>query len=112
MQFTTRETEGVVILTPDGEMIGGPDATRLTEKLHELIKNGKNQIVMDMEKVSYMNSSGLGILIGGLTTIRSSGGDIRLLHLAKRLQDLIRITKMDRVFEIYSDEGKAIDSFS
>lgn len=112
MNFTAKERDNVVILTLEGEMVGGPDATLLTEKLRDLINSNKNKIVVDLNQVNYMNSSGLGILIAGLTTVRNSGGDLKLLHLAKRLVDLIKITKMDRVFAIFDDEDKAIDSFS
>jgi len=112
MNFTAKERENVVILTLEGEMVGGPDATLLTEKLRDLINSNKNKIVVNLNQVNYMNSSGLGILIAGLTTVRNSGGDLKLLHLAKRLVDLIKITKMDRVFAIFDDEDKAIDSFS
>jgi len=112
MNFTAKERENVVILTLEGEMVGGPDATLLTEKLRDLINKNKNKIVVNLNQVNYMNSSGLGILIAGLTTVRNSGGDLKLLHLAKRLVDLIKITKMDRVFAIFDDEDKAIDSFS
>ncbi len=111
MKFTAMERDSVVVLTLDGEMVGGPDATLLTEKLRDLIKNNKNKIVVDLKRVNYMNSSGLGILIAGLTTVRNSGGDLKLLHLEKRLLDLIKITKMDRVFSLFEDEDKAVDSF-
>ena len=112
MNFSTKEIEEVVILTLEGEMVGGPDATLLTEKLRELIGEDKKQIIVDMGNVNYMNSSGLGILIGGLTTVRNNGGDLKLIRLAKRLQDLIRITKMDRVFDVFETEEEAIGSFS
>jgi len=59
-----------------------------------------------------MNSSGLGILIGGLTTVRNSGGELKLLHLPKKIQELLQITKLDRVFGIFEDEGEVVDSFS
>ena len=112
MKFSTKEKKNIVILTLEGEMVGGPDATLLTEKLRDLIHEGKTHIVVDMGNVNYMNSSGLGILIGGLTTVRNHGGDLKLLCLAKRLQDLLRITKMDRVFDIFEEEEEAIGSFA
>ena len=102
----------VVRISLDGEMIGGPDATRLAETFHELIENGHQKILMDMEKVSWMNSSGLGILIGGLTTLRNAGGDLKLLNLAKKIQDLLRITKLLGIFEVYANEEEAIASFN
>jgi len=112
MKFSVQQRDEVVIITVDGEMVGGPDATLLSEKLRDLIDDRRNKIIVDMAKVNFMNSSGLGILIGGLTTVRNSGGDIKVLHLAKKLRELLRITKLDRVFEIYEDEEEAIDSFS
>jgi len=112
MRFEIKEKGDIVIIVLDGEMVGGPDATMLSEKLHGLIEEGRNRIIIDMAKVNYMNSSGLGILIGGLTTVRNNGGKLRLLNLAPKLQELLRITKLDQVFTLYDDEGKAIASLS
>ena len=112
MNFNTEEKEGIIVFKIEGEMVGGPDATLLTEKLRDLVNENKNKIVMDLKNVGFMNSSGLGILIGALTTVRNSGGDIKLLHLSKRLQDLIRITKMNRVFDVLENEDEAIARFA
>lgn len=112
MNFRVEETKGVVVISLEGEMVGSPVATLLTEKLHELIEEGKTRIVVDMERVHWMNSSGLGILIGGLTTVRNSGGDLKLACLGKKLQDLLRLTKLDRVFEAFKTTAEAVDSFS
>lgn len=112
MEIQISEINGVVKLKCVGDMVGGPDATLLSEKIHELIKSGKNSILVDMEGAAWMNSSGLGILIAGLTTVRNSGGELKLLHLAQKIQELLRITKLDKVFEVYDDEGEAIASFN
>ncbi len=112
MKFDVREKKGVVIVLLEGEMLGGPDATLLLEKFREFIGAGRNRIVVDMARVDWMNSSGLGILIGGLTTVRNSGGDLKLLHLNDKPQELLRITKLSRVFETFDDEDEAIDSFA
>lgn len=112
MQIQIDKGSDVVRISLDGEMIGGPDATRLAETFHELIESGHHKILMDMEKVSWMNSSGLGILIGGLTTLRNAGGDLKLLNLAKKIQDLLRITKLLGIFEVYDNEEEAIASFN
>ena len=87
-------------------MVGGPDATLLSEKFRELIAEGKNHILLDMKNVDYMNSSGLGILIAGVTTLRNSGGDLKLLNLVKKLQDLLQITKLHQIFDIYENEDE------
>ena len=112
MQIHIDKGSEVVRISVDGEMIGGPDATRLAEAFHELIESGHNKILMDMDKVSWMNSSGLGILIGGLTTLRNAGGELKLLNLAKKIQDLLRITKLLGIFEVYDNEEEAIASFN
>jgi len=112
MQFTMKEKNGVIVLTIEGKMVGGPDATLLSEKLHELIEKGQKRFVVDMSHVDWMNSSGLGILIGGLTTVRNHGGDFKLCRLGKKPRELLEITKLDRVFSIHDTEETAIADFS
>ena len=112
MKFKAKERKGVVILLLEGETLGGPDATFLSEKFREFINTGKNKIIVDMANIDWMNSSGLGILIGGLTTVRNSGGDLKLIHLNERPKELLRITKLSRVFETFDNEDDAIDSFA
>lgn len=111
MKFNIKKRNDVVIIVLDGDMVGGPDATFLSEKFHALIGEGRNRLLLDMKHVNYMNSSGLGILIAGVTTVRNSGGDLKLVHLAKKLKDLLQITKLHQIFEIYENEDEAIGSF-
>ena len=112
MNISEREDRGVVILELSGKIMGGPDATLLNDKLHELIEVQKTHIVADLEKVHWMNSSGLGILIGGLTTMRNNGGDLKLANITERIQNLLMITKLLTVFESHETIDKAIESFS
>lgn len=112
MKMTERESDGVVILELSGKIMGGPDASLLNDKLHELIEAGKTNVIADLEKVNWMNSSGLGILIGGLTTMRNSGGDLKLANITDRIQSLLMITKLLTVFETFETIDKAIESFS
>ena len=112
MQFSVSEKDGAAIVILEGEMVGGPDATLLSEQLHKLLQADKKKIILDMAQIHYMNSSGLGILIGGLTTVRNHGGDIKLLHLAPKLKELLRITKLDCVFDVFENEEEAIGSFA
>jgi anti-sigma B factor antagonist len=111
MTVKEQEVGNVVVLELSGKIMGGPDASLLNEKLHELIDKGKTNIVADLNKVNWMNSSGLGILIGGLTTMRNSGGDLKLANVTDRIQSLLMITKLLTVFETYDSLEKAIDSF-
>ena len=111
MQLTEKEADGVVILELSGKIMGGPDASLLNDKLHELIDANKINIVADLEKVDWMNSSGLGILIGGLTTMRNNNGDLKLARVTERIQSLLMITKLMSVFDTHDDLESAIASF-
>ncbi len=111
MKIEERKVNGVVVLELSGKIMGGPDATLLNDKLHELIESGDTQIVADLDKVNWMNSSGLGILIGGLTTMRNSGGDLKLANITDRIQSLLMITKLLTVFETFDSIDKAVASF-
>lgn len=111
MKIDEKTSDGIVILELSGKIMGGPDATLLNDKLHELIETGKTNVIADLEKVNWMNSSGLGILIGGLTTMRNNGGDLKLANVTDRIQSLLMITKLLTVFETYDTIEKAIESF-
>ncbi len=91
--------------------MGGPDAVSLNEKLHELIEQGKTNIVVNLSKVKFMNSSGLGMLIGALTTMRKAGGDLRIANATDKIESLLVITKLITVFKHYKSLDAAIKSF-
>ncbi len=111
MKISERVVNGVVVLELSGKIMGGPDATVLNDKLHELIESGKTKVVADLVNVNWMNSSGLGILIGGLTTMRNHGGDLKLANITDRIQSLLMITKLLTVFETFDTIDKAVASF-
>lgn len=111
MTITEREVGGIVVLELSGKIMGGPDAGLLNDKLHELIDKKKTRVVVDLARVDWMNSSGLGILIGGLTTIRNSQGELKLANITERIQNLLMITKLLTVFESYDSVDKAVASF-
>ena len=112
MKLTTREDKGIVILEPKGKIMGGPDATLLHDKLHELISQGKKKVVIDLAKVDWMNSTGLGILISGLTTMRNNGGELKLANVTEKIQSLLIITKLSTVFESFESVDQAAASFN
>lgn len=111
MNLSEKEIDGVIILELSGKIMGGPDATLLNDKLHELIEANKTSVIADLAKVEWMNSSGLGILIGGLTTMRNNGGDLKLAQVTERIQSLLMITKLLAVFDTYEKIDDAIQSF-
>ncbi|MCK4271446.1 STAS domain-containing protein [bacterium] len=109
--MSEREQNGVVILEPKGKIMGGPDAGAVRERLHQLIDDGKKKVVVDLSGVSWMNSSGLGILIGGLTTMRNSGGDLKLANTTEKVQNLLMVTKLISIFESYDTVDDAVASY-
>lgn len=102
----------VVVIELKGDVLGGPDAASLNDRLHQLIANGHNQVVLDMSSVNFMNSSGLGMLIGGLTTVKNSGGSLKLANPGERIQSLLVITKLSSLFESHASVEEAVNSFS
>lgn len=112
MKYSVDERYNCVVITFKGNVMGGPDAVKLNDKLHELIDDGKTNIVANVGKVKFMNSSGLGMLIGGLTTIRKAGGDLRIANPTEKIESLLVVTKLITVFEHYETLDKAIESFN
>jgi anti-sigma B factor antagonist len=111
MEFKIKHEKGVTIILLKGEVIGGPDATELRRQLHGLIDEGKKKIVVDLEHVELMNSSGLGMLIGGLTTVRNAGGDLKLANASAKILSLFTVTKLSKVFSHFDTLKSAIESY-
>ena len=111
MKFTTHENSGVTVITLEGNVLGGPDATELNNTLHKLIDAKKKKIVVDLKGVSSMNSSGLGMLIGGVTTMRNAKGDLKLACASDKILKLLQVTKLLSVFEHFDTVKKATSSF-
>lgn len=112
MKMDEKASGDVIVLQLSGKIMGGPDASLLNDKLHELIEAGKTKVVVDLGSVDWMNSSGLGILIGGLTTMRNSGGDLKLANITDRIQSLLMITKLLTVFETFETIEEATGTFN
>lgn len=112
MQLTEREDNGIAILQPKGKIMGGPDATILREKIHDLVADQKLRVVIDLALVDWMNSNGLGILISGMTTLRDNEGDLKLANVTEKIQSLLTITKLITVFEAYDSVDDAVASFA
>ncbi len=111
MKLTDRVQDGVVILEPKGKIMGGPDASLLHDKLYEFIEQDKKKVIVDLSQVDWMNSTGLGILISGYTTLRNSDGELKLANVTDKIQSLLTITKLVTVFESYDTIEEAIKSF-
>jgi anti-sigma B factor antagonist len=111
MRMGEKEQAGVVVLMPKGKIMGGPDAGAVKERLHQLIDEGKKKVVVDLSGVSWMNSSGLGILIGGLTTMRNASGDLKLAGTTDKVQNLLMVTKLITIFDSYDTVEEAVASY-
>lgn len=112
MNFKVSERYNCVVIEFKGNVMGGPDAVALNEKLHELIEDEKTNVVADLAKVKFMNSSGLGMLIGGLTTMRKAGGDLRIANATDKIESLLVVTKLITVFKHFKSLEEAVESYS
>ncbi len=106
-----REREGITILDLDGRITVGPEATALREKATALTEAGVRDVVLNMAKVDYIDSTGLGALVICATSRRKSGGNVKLVNLNRRNIELLVMTKLATVFEIFPDEQDAVNSY-
>jgi len=111
LKINVRESGNVVILDLDGRITLGETAASLRDTIRELLDSEQKNILLNLAEVSYIDSSGLGQLVGSFATVTSRGGQLRLLNLQKKLQELMQITKLITVFETYTSEAAAIRSF-
>jgi anti-sigma B factor antagonist len=111
MKLKTAQQGSVTIISLEGNLMGGPDAAMLNNKLHELIEKGKKQVVLDMRGVKFINSSGLGLLIGSVTTLKNAGGGLKLANTSEKIEGLLTIAKLASVFERYTTVKAAVSSF-
>jgi anti-sigma B factor antagonist len=109
---SSRELNGVTVLDLDGRITLGEGSTLLRELIRERLRNGQRKILINLAQTSYMDSSGLGELVSGYRAVKEEGGELKLLNLNKKVSDLLQITKLYTVFDIYSDEKQAVSSFT
>jgi anti-sigma B factor antagonist len=111
MSITTREVSHVTIVDIVGRITLGDETGQLRETIRRLIAEGKKKIILNLAQVDYIDSSGVGELVSGFTTVRNSGGELKLLGLTKKVHDIVQVTKLYTVFDIKDDEFTAIKSF-
>ncbi|MCB2210989.1 STAS domain-containing protein [bacterium] len=112
MKLKSERHGSVVVLELRGKVMGGPDATVFRDELKKHLDDGIRKVVVDLGKVDWMNSSGLGILIGGLTTVKNLSGEMKLARTTDKIQSLLMITKLVQVFDTHDSVESAIASFS
>jgi anti-sigma B factor antagonist len=112
IQVTTRQVGDVSVVDVTGRITLGEGASALRETIRGLVAKGQKKVLLNLGEVSYIDSSGIGELVSGFTTVTNGGGTLKLLNLTKRVQDLLQITKLYTVFEVFDREATAIASFS
>jgi anti-sigma B factor antagonist len=108
MNVTITQREAVTVMSLQGNLMGGPDATSLNATIHELIEKGSNRIVIDLSGVEFMNSSGLGLLLGTASAVRNSGGALTIASASEKVETIIKIAKLETVLETHSSLDDAI----
>ena len=107
----THETYGAAVIEFHGNITGGNEAEEFHQLLHKLLDEGKKNIIIDLKETLFMNSSGLGMLISGYTTIKNGGGNLKLANTTDKINSLLVITKLTSVFESFSSIEEASKSF-
>jgi anti-sigma B factor antagonist len=110
MKTKISERYNAVVIELKGNVMGGDDTKDFNELLHKLINEDKKNIIVDLHDVKFMNSSGLGMLIGGLTTVKKSEGTFKLTRVTDKIESLLIITKLVTIFETYKTVEEAVAS--
>jgi anti-sigma B factor antagonist len=111
VKLNSRQVGEVSVVDVAGRITLGEGSSALRDLLREMVGKGQKKILLNLGEVSYIDSSGIGELVSGFTTVTNSGGELKLLNLNKRVKDLLQITKLYTVFDVHEDEASAIRSF-
>jgi len=111
LRATYRDVGVVTVVDIGGRITLGEGSALLRKTIRELLDEGRTKIVLNLADVNYIDSSGIGELVTAFTTVKKNGGDLKLLYLTKKVHDLLQLTKLFTVFDVYSDENAAVSSF-
>lgn len=111
LTFDTKVVGKVCVLIPSGKIVIGDEVAAIREKIKELLGQGHKNILLNFSNVSYIDSTGVGALVGSFTTIRNQGGQMKLTNLSQRVRDILLVTKLLTVFDVYEKEEEGISSF-
>ena len=111
LSIASREVDGVTVLDLSGRITLGEGSVQLRDAIRDNISKGAKNILVNLGDVNYIDSSGLGELVSAFTTSKNQGADLKLLHLTKKVHDLLQLTKLYTVFDVKDDEASAIASF-
>ena len=111
LNIRERQAGDMTILDLEGKITIGEGSVSLRTAIRRLIEEGKKKILLNLAGVGYVDSSGIGELVSSYTTINREGGQLKLLKLTQKIKDLLTITKLLTVFDVYTDESEALNSF-
>jgi anti-sigma B factor antagonist len=111
MKVATRQVDGVTVLDLSGRITLGEGSVTLRDAVHDVLAKGPKHILLNLGNITYIDSSGIGELVSAFTSVKNSGGELKLLNLTRKVHDLLQITKLYTVFDIKDDEASAISSF-
>lgn len=111
MNVICRRVDSVVVVDLGGRITLGEGSTLLRDTIRDLLEQNETHILLNLAEVTYIDSSGLGELVSGFSAVRARGGELKLLHLTRKVHDLLQITKLYTVFDVQEDEAGAIASF-
>ena len=112
VKLSTRQVGDVVVVDVAGRITLGEGSSALRDLLRDMVGKSQKKILLNLADVSYIDSSGIGELVSGFTTVTNQGGELKLLSLTKRVKDLLQITKLYTVFDVHDDEAAAVRSFA
>ncbi len=112
MKASVRQVEGVTIVDLSGRIKLGEGSSVLRDTVKDLLAKGRKNILLNLGDISYIDSSGIGELVSAFTSVRNQGGELKLLHLTKKVHDLLQITKLYTVFDVKDDEAAGVKSFN
>ena len=112
VKLTSRQVGDVTIIDAAGRITLGEAASAFRDTIRDYASKGNKKLLLNLSDVSYIDSSGIGELVSGFTTVTNNGGQLKLVGLSKRIKDLLQITKLYTVFDVYDDESQAVRSFA
>ena len=111
LNISERQAGDVTVLDLSGKITIGEGSVSLRSAIRRLIEEGKKKILLNLSNVGYVDSSGIGELVSSFTTVNREGGQLKIVNLTQKIQDLLAITKLLTVFDVYDDEPTALNSF-
>ena len=112
LRATYRDAGVVIVVDISGRITLGDGSALLRKTVRGLLDDQRMQILLNLADVDYIDSSGIGELVSGFTAVKNQSGDLKLLHLTKKVKDLLQITKLYTVFDVFTDESAALGSFN